>query len=303
MASDRARTVPGLAGLLRDVRRSLAAVRGELEALATRPHATPESLHDLHRALRRLRQALALWARLLGPADRRALRPLDRRVARLARLIGRVRDRDVMLGLIESANLPRPSADDLPRLLRLRARLRDDARTGRELLKVFARSEIDGRLAEHLETLLRRPARADRVPSVRRLLEDEDERRRLRVRAAHRRARRKSSVNRLHRLRLQIRRLRHLDELRARLDPAFPVPNATAVRRLQAQLGRLHDLDIVLTGLDADLRGSRWAEAMREERRALRAGLRRVLRARDWPWRRGSRRTARGPRRSPAASS
>jgi CHAD domain-containing protein len=103
------------------------------------------------------------------------------------------------------------------------------------------------------------------------------------VRLAHRRARRRPSSERLHRLRIQVRRLRHLSEVRTRLDRRHPHAFPPAVRRLQTRLGRLHDLDVVLAGLDEDLRSTEWARSLKRERRRVRTAIRTSLEARPWP--------------------
>ncbi len=234
--------------------------------------------------MRRLRHALGLWARVLRPTDRALLKPLERRLGRLARLVGRVRDRDVMLELLEGEALPKPRRGDAAAVARLRARWRDDARTGRELLRVFLRSERDGHLFEQIAATLTLTPRTDRPVDVAHLLTTEEQDRAENVRLAHRRARRKGSVTRLHRLRIQMRRLRHLDELRGRLDPDLPGGPTPAVRRLQGQLGRLHDLDLVLEGIGAGLAATDWGLAIRAQRRRLRRSIETTLKERRWPW-------------------
>jgi len=273
----------------------LDAVTAQVDEVVARHHPTPESLHELHRSMRRLRHALGFWARLLQPGDRSILKPLDRRLARLSRLVGRVRDRDVMLALLEGGSLPAPKPADAPLVARLRARWRDDARTGRELIRVFLRSERDAHLFEQLAATLTLPPRSGAPKSLPDLLEEEAEERRDRIRAAHRRARRKASAARFHRLRIQVRRMRHLGELRSELDPEHPAQPPPVVRRLQSQLGRLHDLDIVLDGIGSGLAKSDWGEALRRERRRLRRSIETTLHQPRWPWRPSSLPGPRGP--------
>jgi CHAD domain-containing protein len=253
--------------------------------VVARAHPTSEQLHELHRSMRRLRHALVLWSRVLRAQDRALMKPLDRRLSRLSRLVGRVRDRDVMLELLEGGSLPAPRGGDVALVARLRSRWRDDARTGRELLRVFLRSERDAHLFEQLGATLTLVPRSDPRVSLESVLETEERSRQERVRLAHRRARRKGSVARLHRLRIQVRRLRHLDELRGQLDPAHPGAPPPVVRRLQSQLGRLHDVDIVLDGIGSALASTPWGEALRRERRRLRRAIETTLHERRWPWR------------------
>jgi CHAD domain-containing protein len=291
----RRRTAPGVRTLAAQIRVLLDRVTRLVDEVVARPHPTPESLHDLHRDMRRLKQSLTLWARVLRPKDRALLKPLDRRLSRLARLVGRVRDRDVMLALIEGGSLPAPRRAEAPLVARLRARWRDDARTGRELLRVFLRSERDAHLFEQVRATLTLPPRPKGPVNLPALLDEEEREREERVRVAHKKARRKGSVTRLHRLRIQVRRLRHLGELRGDLDPRRPAGPPPAVRRLQSQLGRLHDLDIILDGIGAALRATEWGGSLREERRRLRRHIEETLRAERWPWRPSSLPGPRGP--------
>jgi CHAD domain-containing protein len=278
----RSRPAPGVVGLQRYIERLRAGVVDAVDDLTVRAHPSPESLHDLHRSMRRLRHAFALWEQLLPPGRRAALRPLDRRLTRLARLVGQVRDRDVMLALIEGSGVPRPPGADLPRVARLRARLRDDGRTGRELLKVFLRSERDAGLFDELSRVLAYVPRRAAPGALRTILAEEGRVRRARVRSARRKARRRPTAARLHRLRIRVRRLRHLSELVVHVDPSHPLPVSATVARVQAELGRLHDLDIVIDGLDPDTVSTAWADALREARRRLRGKLEDALRTPGW---------------------
>ncbi len=295
MATARGGRSSGVRTLASRIRELLATVTGQIDEVVARPHPTPESLHELHRSMRRLRHALGFWQRLLRPGDRSLLKPLDRRLSRLSRLVGRVRDRDVMIALLEGGSLPTPTPVDAPQVARLRARWRDDARTGRELLRVFLRSERDAHLFEQLAATLTLPPRSGAPRNLPALLDEEEEARRERIRVAHRRARRKSSVTRFHRLRIQVRRLRHLGELRGELDPDRPVLPPPVVRRLQSQLGQLHDLDIVLDGIGSGLAASAWGDALRRERRRLRRAIEKSLHGSRWPWRPTSLPGPRGP--------
>jgi len=118
-------------------------------------HPSPESLHRLHRQMRRLRTGLALWEALLPSAERELLHPLDVRIKRLSRLVGRIRDRDISLSLLQRFAGKTTSRRDLERLDRYRTRVQDDARTGRELLRAFLRSERQARLLDDVAERLR----------------------------------------------------------------------------------------------------------------------------------------------------
>jgi CHAD domain-containing protein len=279
----RSRIRPRPTTLARELERLLAEVAGSVDDVVARAHPTPESLHQLHREMRRLRHALSLWQQLLTTRHQELVRPLDRRLKRLARLVGKVRDRDVMIDLIEGPSLPRPSREDIELLARLRARLRDDARTGRELIRVFLRSERDAHLFEGLRESLELPTRKAPKELLANVLDEEHVRRREGVRVAHRKARRRPSSVRLHRLRIEVRRLRHMTEVRMHLDRGLTRAFPPAVRQLQSRLGRLHDLDVVLGGLDDDLLSTDGARSLKNERRRVRKMIRTSLRHHRWP--------------------
>ncbi len=188
-----------------------------------------------------------------------------------------------MIELIEGPSLPRPSRADTRPIARLRARLRDDTRTGRELLRVFLRSERDGHLFEGLQESVEFVTSRGAQARFARWLDEEEVHRREAVRKAHRRARRRPTSVRLHRLRIRVRRLRHLGEVRERLDLTHAGTLPASLRKLQALLGRVHDLDLVLDGLDAEVVRTGWARAVRAERRRVRDAVRIAIRGARWP--------------------
>jgi CHAD domain-containing protein len=77
-------------------------------------------------------------------------------------------------------------------------------------------------------------------------------------------------MERLHRLRIRIRRARQFADLAVALDPRHEPRFSSALVRLQKELGDLHDLDMVLSGLDDDMQKTAWADALRKERRRRR---------------------------------
>lgn len=291
--------------LTAELRRRLAEVDRTVLEVVRHPHPSPESLHHLHREMRRFRLGLLLWERLLSARDREALRTLTQRVKRLTRLAGQVRDRDVVLALLEKVKTVRGAPEETRRFQRFLARLRDDGRTGRELLRAFLRSEQDAHLFEELRSALDRPARVSAATELRHIVSDVTDERHRKVRQAHRRARRRPTPDRLHRLRIRVRQFRQLSELTARLVPRHGPPLPRGLRQLQDRLGHIHDLDVALASLDADLVRSPWASALRRNRRRARKLARTGLA--DLPTRLPTLapartpvgRPARAPRRSP----
>ncbi len=265
---------------MRELDRVLERVVATTDSVIGMPHPTAGSLHRLHRELRRLRSGLTLWERLLAPKERERLRPLDRRLKRLARLVGRIRDRDIAIQLLAHLDQPGWPTDEIARLTELRTQLRDDARTGRELLRAFLRAERAAQLFETVAARWRAPRVRYRIRDVRGVLKKATERGEDRIADAYRDARRKPSTARMHRLRLRVRSLKHVTDLARTLDPAHTPSTPVLRRRLQSELGRLHDLDVVLQSIGDEIGGTAWADTLRARRKELRASARALLETR-----------------------
>lgn len=265
--------------LLEEVDRVLAGVRRDVERVLAPTHPSAERLHRLHRGLRRLRTGLEVGRELFPPADRAHLPGLDRRVRRLARLVGAVRDRDVHLALLEGVETHARTGSETEMLHRHRTRLRDDARTGREVLRAFARAEAQSGLFNEVQAAIDRARRPARARPVTRFLSDHHARGLEALTSARRRARRRPSLKRLHRLRVRVRQLRQFADFARAVRPRGATRYVTPFHHLQQELGRVHDLDVLIAGLDPTSRETRWARALRAERKARRRDVRRALRA------------------------
>jgi len=252
-----------IAGILDEVTRAVDSV-----IAAHQP--SPESLHRLHRQMRRLRTGLALWEALLPSAERDLLHPLSVRVKRLSRLVGRIRDRDITLGLLERFDRENARKRDIARIDGYRTRVQDDARTGRELLRAFLRSERQARLLDDVGERLRSLPRAGSFRDPHHTVALAHARTHDNLARAHRKAVRRPSMERLHRLRIRIRRARQFSDLAVSLDPRHERRFSSTMVRLQKELGDLHDLDMILLGLDKGVARTAWARALRKERRRLR---------------------------------
>ena len=261
----------------RELARILTEVTKAVDLVVASPHPSPESLHRLHRQMRRLRTGLALWEALLPSAERELLHPLDVRVKRLSRLVGRIRDRDIALSLLERFDREKSSHRDLLRVERYRIRVQDDARTGRELLRAFLRSERQARLLDDVGERLRSLPRSGSFRDARRAVDLAHARTRDNLRRAHRKAIRRPTMERLHRLRIRIRRARQFSDLAVLLDPRHERPFSSSMVKLQKDLGDLHDLDMILVGLEDDVRRTAWAEGLRDERRRRRKAILKTL--------------------------
>ncbi|HTT44427.1 MAG TPA: CHAD domain-containing protein [Thermoplasmata archaeon] len=254
----------------REIARILEDVTKAVDFVVAAPHPSPESLHRLHRQMRKLRTGLALWEALLPGAERELLHPLDVRVKRLSRLVGRIRDRDIALALLQRFDRASASRRDTERVEQYRKRVQDDARTGRELLRAFLRSERQARLLDDVAERLRSLPRSGSFRDSRRAVRAAHDRTHQKLAAAHRKAVRRPTMERLHRLRIRIRRARQFSDLAVVLDPEHERAFPSSLARLQKDLGDLHDLDMILVGLDDDVRKTDWAEQLRDDRRRRR---------------------------------
>ncbi len=266
----------GPSRLRRELLRTLAALDRELGRGLERPSLPPETVHEVHRELRRLASGLMVWGRLLPPPNEVEAREVGRRVRRLARLVGRARDRDVTATLLAPART-RPRNGELRAWREFLGRLEEETHIGRELLRAFLTSEQHAGLFERARALAELEPRRDAAVGLHRILADERRRRQQRVRRAQRRARRDPTSERLHRLRIRIRQWRHLGALETASGATSHHPPPVAWRRLQDHLGQLHDLDVALATLPEELADSGPAVRLRGRRREIRRGVRAAL--------------------------
>jgi CHAD domain-containing protein len=221
-----------------EIARCARSAESGLRACAYRSAPDAETLHRLHRDLRELRVTHRLLVPL--PKDGSAEDTTDRRLQRLAGLVGEVRDRDVAIDI-----LLRSGVEGGGKLRRsLQVRLRHEGQVGRELLRADARVELERHL---LQSVIRDVTSAP-VPAPAQLRHDLGtalSQHHAKVVRAFRRGLRKPSTRRLHRLRIALRNARALRVLVGRVTghPANSVP--ADLDKLQRTLGRLHDLDMV----------------------------------------------------------
>ena len=267
-----------------EIVRSARRAESGLRSCAFRATPDPETLHGLHRDLRELR----VTHRLLVPLPRGAegADPTDRRLRGLAGLVGEVRDRDVAIELL----LRSRGAGERKLLQGLQTRLRHEGQVGRELLRALARTELDRHL---LRTVIRDVSGAG-APSparLRREMETTLARYHATVLRTFRRALRKPSTRRLHRLRIALRNARALRTLFGRVTghPANSVP--AELEKLQKTLGRLHDLDMVTDRIASLPAGAaleqweqRWRKARKDERILVLAWMQRKRTRRSLTW-------------------
>jgi CHAD domain-containing protein len=237
----------------------------------------PEAVHQMRVQTRRLRAALAMFSGVVRP-PKRAKRP---RLRWLARALGRVRDLDVIIVLLEDRHLGHLEGAEAHRLEDLLAGLKERRWRDQERLKAsFARGRY-ARLRSGLEALARRPrfgATGEDEAMAPRFLADAIHRVARRVSARRGMAERLPSPSDLHRLRIAIKRMRYVLDFHAETCGIAYEEERRLARQLQDCLGEIHDHDLLLWWF-AEAAGTA-AQALA---RAPRAPVKRALLAGPWP--------------------
>lgn len=204
------------------------------------------AIHQARVASRRLREVLPLVARVLDDDEVGAL---QRRMRRVTRLLGPVREADVTLGLAIEHREAQPAEAPALALVELRLSHERDARFGKVTRDLHA-----DKMAKWLE-------RAAQVEQA--LAEAPDGRpwrKELAVRLRARAAQLLGAVeeagllfvsDRLHEVRITVKRLRYVLELAGELRQARLRASVTALRAVQDILGHLHDLDVLVSRVQA----------------------------------------------------
>lgn len=204
------------------------------------------AIHQARVASRRLREVLPLVGRVLDDDEVGAL---QRRMRRVTRLLGPVREADVTLGLAIEHREAQPAEAPALALVELRLSHERDARFGKVTRDLHA-----DKMAKWLE-------RAAHVEQA--LAEAADGRpwrKELAVRLRARAAQLLGAVeeagllfvsDRLHEVRITVKRLRYVLELAGELRQARLRASVTALRGVQDILGHLHDLDVLVGRVQA----------------------------------------------------
>lgn len=216
-----------------------------------------EQLHQAHVATRRLREALPLVAS--GARGRR----MERTVRRLTRALGPVRELDVALLTLDELDA---SGDVPPAAL---AKLRQVIRQERTRLHTAMRRTVE---KVDLDKLKKRAARAahkgagksvagtsapGRVRDPKRLADAEARagRRAERLEAAIEDAAGIYLPDRLHAVRIAIKKLRYALELTKELSGSRAVARVRTLKEAQDLLGRMNDLEVLIARV-RDVQGS-----------------------------------------------
>jgi CHAD domain-containing protein len=235
------------------IRQRLAAVT---RALPAAQGGQVEAIHQARVATRRLREALPLVAR--GSSGRR----LAKLVRRLTRALGPVRELDVALMTLDElrADAEAP-ADALARLQLLIDEERQRLRV--EMARQIERSRIEkvGRkalaaAARHAPG--RRPGDPKRVAAARRRAAG----RAQSVRAAVENAGAIYLPDRLHQVRISVKKLRYAMEIARDLCGSRATARLRTLKAVQDLLGRMHDLEVLIARIRA-LQGSHQAPTLK----------------------------------------
>jgi CHAD domain-containing protein len=199
------------------------------------------SVHQARVASRRLREALPL----LGVrADAEALDRADKRVRRITRALGPVRELDVTLLLL--AELQRKKAAPLRAIVRVREAVTDERqKRRRDMLAEIKPSRID-----KLRKRLVRVATPESPPVAQgtALAEANAQAasRAADLRAAIERAGGIYLADRLHRVRVAAKKLRYALEIQRELTRSRSTAQLNRLKVQQDLLGRMHDLEILI---------------------------------------------------------
>lgn len=246
-------------------------IRQQLRTLTHALHAAQKGdaarLHEARVATRRLRERLPL----VLPSS--SGRKLVRKVRRLSRALGPVRELDVALQTLDELNQP----GDVPSaaLVKLRQLLRQ------ERLRLYA--DMSSQVAQIDVDKLRRRAvaavrKGDRAASSsqdpKRLMAAQERaaRRAVRLRAAVDNAAGLYLPDRLHEVRIAVKKMRYALELVRELSGSRATARINTLKNAQDLLGRMHDLEVLIGRVRA-VQGSSSAANLR-----LSAGLDRLVR-------------------------
>lgn len=215
----------------------------------TRTGNSPDALHDMRVATRRLRAAFRDFKEAFGDST---LDPFVEDVRWLAQLLGRIRDSDVFLQWLKDYANTAPASDrpTVDRVIRERQTARARARAA--LLDALDSSrylEFKAAFAGLVETdIAAAPASPGSGPS---LLDWTNDKIRLQCKRVLKKGRRANlkHLKRLHRLRIEFKRLRYTGEFFSSLYPKGLRKLIKKSTRLQDTLGVIHDADVQSTFL------------------------------------------------------
>jgi CHAD domain-containing protein len=199
------------------------------------------SVHQARVASRRLREALPV---LGARADEHALDRVERRVRRITRALGPVRELDVTLLLL--AELEGKGAAPKRAIARVRKAVVDERQKRRaEMLEEITPSRID-KLRKHLVQIAAPEASAvvPRNAAIEAAAKSAQRARALKLAIEH--AGGIYLADRLHRVRIEAKKLRYALEIQRELTKSRSTMGLSRLKNEQDLLGRMHDLEILI---------------------------------------------------------
>jgi CHAD domain-containing protein len=220
-------------------------IRQRLAALSRAlPGAGKGDVHAVHQArvaTRRLREALPLIA------HGRAGKSLTKSVRRLTRALGPVRELDVALMNLDQLR----ASGDVPHdaVARLRQLIADERqRFGSEMVRSIARCNLPKLQKKAVDAVRRDVPTRGAVRDPRRLAATMDRaaRRATALRAAMENAAGIYLPDRLHAVRIAVKKLRYTLEIARDLSGSRATARIRTLKRVQDLLGRMHDLEMLI---------------------------------------------------------
>jgi len=224
---------------------SVALLRQRLVSLLTAMPAAQEgdesSVHQARVASRRLREALPV----LGTrADEGALDRVQKRVRRITRALGPVRELDVTLLLL--AELEGKEAAPARAIERVRkAVIEERQKRRRDMLDEITPSKLD-KLTRRLVRVAAPAASTEVTRNARAEAAAQSASRARKLRAAIEHAGGIYLADRLHKVRIQAKKLRYAVEIQRELMRSRSTAGLNRLKTEQDLLGRMHDLEILI---------------------------------------------------------
>lgn len=216
----------------------------ELESRRRKVSTSPEAVHRMRVATRRLRAALPLLGAELEVRDQ-----MMKRLRWIARRLGAVRDRDVIIELVEH-HLTSLRGAERARLGATIRRLRKERRERLELLAEAFTGNKWRKLLRSLRGFAQRPRLLPDVDPVGPRVMAQADLMAAAVAAHPGMTLARPTSRELHRLRIAFKRLRYVLEVHATLDALAYGTELRLARELQDALGAIHDHDLVLQKME-----------------------------------------------------
>jgi CHAD domain-containing protein len=199
------------------------------------------SVHEARVASRRLREALPVLGKR---ADAQAVDRAGRRVRRITRALGPVRELDVTLSLL--AELEGKQAAPQRAIARVRsAVIEERLKRRRDMLEEMTPARLE-KLRKRLVQVAAPEARTEPTRSALAEATEQAATRARSLKAAIDRAGGLYLADRLHRVRIEAKKLRYALEIQKELSRSRSMARLNLLKHQQDLLGRVHDLEILI---------------------------------------------------------